>query len=451
MIRKTLNFKWHAVYRSIKANLSLGIIWAVTMLAILIAFPKIDFKVGENRVKFDGIDFTDLARAGDKNIPREFQLRPTLDFYGGTEYVYVPAGTEGSRVSRGTAVSLVKDLHQRFNNVGISDYNLYLRENQSSTEIVAQLPYREEELTNFHTFLALDGDFEFVVSVPQQEGEESAAPQTRTLDIKRQDIQSINLNYSSETSGNGLVIRFKNDNYTKALISMWSDVNTDVNARAILQVDGQPVAGQTIPIYSNDPGRNLYMTTGLVNDRLATKLLKDILVDRTIGTGVEVRSASELPGRYDRYLDGVRWGLFTTIITIIALIIAFKKAAGVVAGINLLFITSVSVAIFKVMQLPIGLPSLLGFALALVLWIISLRRLLPLEKERMKLKTAASTRLIRNYLLLSTGFLIAIETLGIPSLRIFSMYFALTVFVMWVSYLYVLPVTINLLRFSDGK
>lgn len=454
-------FNWHAVYRNIKANFKLALVWAVIMIGALIAFPQVDFTIAGQRVRFDGVDFTDLAKLSNKQIPREFQFASSLDFYGGTEYVYIPAKSGGARVSRSTAVSLVKDLQARFKAIGLNDYELYLRDNNNTTEIVARLPYREAELFNFNSYLGLGGDFQFVIYSQAAEAttETEAFPQTQVIDIKRSDIQSISLNFGSETSGNGFVVRFKEDSFPKALINMYSDINTSTDSVVIMQLDGQPVARQTVPVYSNDPGRNLYLTTGLVEDDLAARLLKDILVNNNLATAVEVKSSSAYQGRYDNYRQGIKWGIILAILLLAGQAIIINRAPGLVSALNFLFLVTTSVALFKILQLPLSLASLLGFGLALAIWVFSLGNFLPLlSYNRVSLpalselnqQLAVRQRLLRNYLLVSTGFLVVVEIIGIPVIHVFALYFALTVLIAWLGYLFVFPVTLNLLRFTSN-
>jgi hypothetical protein len=447
-------------------NAKLIALWFVIIVAALIAFPSVDFTVAGQKIDFDGIDFTELS---DGRIPQEFQFAPTLDFYGGSEVIYTPTGdAQGSKIPTNTAISASEDLALRLNNINIRDYDIYLRETTAQSEIVVNLPYTAQELQSFNQFLGLTGDVDFATLAPQPELDEDATeeeqllaqqPQFLPSSITSSDIQSVSQNFGSETSGSGLVITFTEEAFTNVLVNAWSDVNNDPNSRLILQVDGQAVAAQSVPANSAQTGTGVYFTTGLVNDTLATSLLRDIIISSNLSTGLQVLEVNQLDGYYDQYVNPLRITIALGIV-LVGIAATFRnRAFGLVASINFWFVASVTIALLKLLNMPLSLAGLVGALAAALIWAYNSRGILPLltvrqygseEVATAKVKLQSKRKNYRNFLIFVTTVLIVLEYSQIPSFHYFANYFFVTTFVGWLAYLFATPVTLNMLQTNSN-
>ncbi|MFW5703162.1 MAG: hypothetical protein ACOCXP_04335 [Candidatus Dojkabacteria bacterium] len=420
-----------------------------------------------------GFALPDLELWAEQNqLSDELAFSNTLDFYGGSELVYTLASG-----SAGAEQRVAEQITRRLQVAGVNDFDLYLRENaiEGGQELVVLLPLDAEvvETQNFASYLALSDNVNIVKSTQEQPEEGGAAEPTQTpaggvnylsTSLETSDIVAVGNNFGAETNGHGLALRFSDESWANTLFEGWSDVSQTGDPsnpdRLFLRIDGQLVAGQTIPANSQELSQEVLMTTGLGDDRLTGRLLANIVSGSPLSASLQLTEVNNYPGSYDSQIANLRLSLLAGFLLIALGTVVINRTNGLVSVLNFSFVVVVSAALLKLLALPLGLGLLLGFLLALVLWILHTNWLLPILRiesnlirptESKKDQIISRRKNFRNFLLLSTSLLMILTLTRVPVVENFAYGFVVTSFVGYLAYTFVIRSSLLITDFALEK
>lgn len=354
---------------------------------LAIAFPAVQFTVGDREASFDGLDLSDLQVG---NFQGEFRFSPSLDFYGGSEVHYrePPVAGPGADLSRESSTAQFAKL---IRDSGVQDYEVYGLTNASEeggNRLVARVPIVDNDLISFNQVLQSQ-DFalsRFVTfEAPEEESESTdgelddltpAEPEGQFIPVTGLDLAdaSAALTYSAELGGIGLTLEFPRERQEELLVIAASEIkaNTQNNEDQLyITAQGQAIAVQGFLVGVNDTRAILTFRTFFGNDNLAAQTLLAKLDQGDSARSLFPTETYVIPGRFDWAFPFLKASLGALAAFGIAIVIARWKLWKT-KGIWLLFAEGSlilgSIAILKLSLTPLTLVGLIGFAFALGIW-----------------------------------------------------------------------------------
>jgi len=452
--------KLRGYLKKIPRNISLVLFVILIIILGLIAFPKIDFTYRGQHIVFHGLDLNLLSKG---KIPLNFAFGPSLDFYGGSESIYTLTSDTNIKYPKEELATDLAKVEHRLRSISFTDYDLFIRQSSSKQELVLRLPKKPEELTNFNQLLALNGNITFQQRTSTNPTDPKASIGLTTVPLTKDDIASSMVVYGGETREQyGIAITFKNKSIPDLLSYAASDYNNTQLSGLFLTIDGQPYALQSVLYSSSDTSGVVYFSTTFGNDYLTANLLNQMIINPQDNLSLKIEGdPTSISGKYDQYITALK--ILSTLILVIwvGILVIRNRIYGLVVALSLLFVIIGSVAILKVLMIiPITIIGILGFFTALSIWLFDVRNIIPIFKF-------SKTELVYNNILLSklkfnrnnywryvvilVPMLLIINNSQIPSIGLFTIFFVITSFVAWLSYLIAIPISLNLVKLTQSN